>query len=760
MNEKITLKKIKLNDENKEKDEGVEKDENSEKIQKEINEEIEREKQLQLQKEKDKAELISVIKLLKIKKEQRIKDDIKKIKDYLCTHINFFKNLMEQSEDKLLKLISSLNYEVFKANERIMNFGEQGDKCYILLKGTVGIYKPFPITKKMTLRDYVEYLVNIRDIEKNIPKFDRILNYNSKIDKYNLYEIDFDYTKITQTNNTINIMAEEERELGQGTPGCSFGEMALIKNETRNASIIALEKCYMISIEKFDYTKIVKDIEEQRINKELASFKQNYPIFRFWHPSKCFKLLSGFITEEYDKEDYVFKQNDKPNAIYLIKDGTFEVTSCFNFKYYEQFIDYIYDSSSSLMNDIDNPFLWIEDKITKKINDTYENNLSPLNINRNPMDKLVISLKKEEVKDDLLELARNKEGEMTQNKNHIFKANIQKLESPNIFGLLEIMELKQRFCSVKCISRKGILLKFPLFEFLQLIPTDKKNQFYLQQKLFEEKKFLISQLKNAILAKLNFIKKEEKKNFYLDKNFFYNSSTNKYSNKIEFKNQHFDLNLSPLKIKKKPKDIIKLPKLSKCKSSLHYNLTKLDKKENNECNNIDDITHFNKNITSIGNNSFENKKNSSRNGIVLGFKNSVIKLTREKMEVIKGLFPKDKEKKSFSPCLNLKKIDNNNNKDLIRYLEHNIELCKTPIKLRKICIRGSDRMTGKKYLSLETSKIVNKLNNNNSTTIESKRNSELLFPYINKSINSSINNDGSNIKKINFFNYMNYKVEE
>ena len=31
--------------------------------------------------------------------------------------------------------------------------------------------------------------------------------------------------------------------------------MALIKNETRNASIIALEKCYMISIEKFDYTK-------------------------------------------------------------------------------------------------------------------------------------------------------------------------------------------------------------------------------------------------------------------------------------------------------------------------------------------------------------------------------------------------------------------------------------------------------------------------------------------------------------------------
>ncbi len=185
-------------------------------------------------------------------------------------------------------------------------------------------------------------------------------------------------------------------------------------------------------------------------------------------------------------------------------------------------------------------------------------------------------------------------------------------------------------------------------------------------------------------------------------------------------------------------------------------MTKLDKKENNECNNIDDITHFNKNITSIGNNSFENKKNSSRNGIVLGFKNSVIKLTREKMEVIKGLFPKEREKRSFSPCLNLKEI-NNYDKEYIRYLENNIELCKTPFKLRNFNMRRANCMTGKKYTSLETSKIINKLNNNNSTTIESKRNSELFLPYINKSINSSINNDGSTVKKIN---YMNHKVVE
>ena len=118
----------------------------------------------------------------------------------------------------------------------------------------------------MTLREYVEYLVYVRDIEKDIQKFDRILNYNSKIDKFKLFDIDFDYTKIPKSNHSLTIMIEEERELSQGNPGSSFGEMALIKNEPRNASIIALERCVMIYIEKNDYTKIVKDIEEQRIN--------------------------------------------------------------------------------------------------------------------------------------------------------------------------------------------------------------------------------------------------------------------------------------------------------------------------------------------------------------------------------------------------------------------------------------------------------------------------------------------------------------
>jgi hypothetical protein len=614
----------------------------------------------------------------------------------------------------------------------------------------------------MTLRDYVEYLVYVRDTEKNTPKFERILNYNSKIDKYKLIEIDFDFTKIPRTTQTLSIILEEERELGKGSPGSSFGEMALIKNEPRNASIIALERCYMISIEKIDYTKIVKDIEEQRINKELLTFKQKYPIFHFWPPSKCFRLLSGFITEEYDKDDYIFRQNDAPKYIYLIKEGVYEIFSNFNINWYEKFIEYIHDTSFSLINDIDNPNEWKEDKITKKLNDAYKDKISPFIINKDPIDKIIVS--NQEEKNESKDLSKEM-NEISQIKKFIFKANIQKIESPNIIGFFEIFELKFRICSVKCISQKGIVLKFPLVEFLQLIPTDKRNQFYLQQKIFNEKKNIIAQLKNNILGKLNFFKKEKNKKFYISKNFFMNNSLNKCPNKIDFKRQFIDYSLTPLRNSKISRDKILIPKLSKSKSSLFYNIDKNIAKKKTIAKEYSNSEDYIKKINSTNNldNSFENKMHNSKNGIILGFKNSVIKLTRNKMEVIKGLFPKETEKKSFSPTLNIKQI-NISDKEYIKYLENNIELNKlnkTPTKLINRSIIRNDGMTGKNYLSLETGKFVYKLNKYNSktkSTNESKGNSELFLPYINRAKNINLdNNENGNNSRIRLINY---KIEE
>ena len=714
-----------------------------------IDEEIEKERQKRLDKEKEKLEKKNMIKLLKLPRDQKTKEIIKSLKDYLSAHYDYFTNLAKQSEERFLKLIPLLKYETYKPNERIMNFGEVGDKCYILLQGSVGVYKPFPINKRMTLRDYVEYLAQLRDDKKNTAKFERILNYNSRIDKHKLYLIDFDYNKIPKYSSEISIVLEEERELAVAKAGTSFGEMSLIKNEPRNATIIALEKCSLISIEKIDYTKIVKDIEEQRIIKELVSFKEKYPLFKFWPSSKCFPLLSGLITTDFTFGEYVYKQNEFPTDIYLIKEGMFEVTTYFNFDTYENFIEYIHDSSHSLITLIDNPFEWKEDKISKRIEIAFQKNLSPFVINLNIEDKAILSHKEEENLNFKGDIAKNIEDELARNKNHVFKANIQKLYAPDIFGFVEALELKQRLCSIKCISQKGTLMKFPFREFLQLLPNDKRNNFYLQQRIYEEKKYIITQLKNNAMAKLNFVKLEIDKKLFIKKDFFRVKPKNK--NLFELKqmnvNPNISLFLTPIngnsKLLNRSKSIYDISSInSSQKLLINESASKDDYISDEKINNL-----FQKQ---------KKMKASRNNSFIQGFKISMLSLSRNKIREIKELYPVEEErlKPDLFSSNNIKEIDNSDN-EYIKYLENNIQYGITPSRIRNKNFNDSNLLKGKRYTSLEADKIINKINREKKLrkiTMEANQEHVLILPNVKTNIRNYGRNKSESvkIKKISF----------
>lgn len=382
----------------------------------------------------------------------------------------------------------------------------------------------------------------------------------------------------------------------------------------------------------------------------------------------------------------------------------------------------------SLMNDIDNPMKWKEDRINKKISEAFKNKTSPFNLDKPPLDKIIVSHQEED--NENIDIAKDIEGEISQTKKYIFKANIQKLFSPNIFGFLEVLELKTRICSVKCVSQKGTLMKFPLVEFLQLLPTDKRNQFYMQQKLFEEKRHIIAQLKNNALTKIDFMKNEKNKRIYIKKDFFKNNN-NKPSNVIDFRKKFIDYNLTPMRNIIIGHEINSIPKLYKSKSSINYNTHKIketklmsykDHKNNDEYSQNDDSVYNNA--------SYERRKHNSKNGIILGFKNSVIKLTKDKMEIIKGLFPFEQQKRSFSPNLNIKQIDNSDN-EYIKYLEDNILLGKTPSIVRNAYFNEIDGTAGKKFVNYEIKNIVNLINKDANKNKSSESNTKsLILPKI------------------------------
>ena len=474
--------------------------------------------------------LESIIDLIKIEPYRRTVQENKKLQTYFCSHAQYFSKLQHENQlDKVNKLISNLKIETFEKNTRIMNFGDYGDKFYSLLSGKVGINKPYPKEKEMTFKEYLEYLLKIRDVEKNIKKFNRVQDYNSKIDKYKLLMINYDPLQVTNCKKKIKVFIEEEREIVQLEQGCFFGEMALIKNEPRNATIIALENCITVTVDRIDYKKIMKELEEQRINSEMGEFKKKFPIFLCWSIGKCSKIKSGLLNENYYKDDYIFKQNDIPDYVYLLAEGEIEITCDINFENYGKFVEYIYDNSNTLYNEFDNNMAWKEDNLAKLTEDANQKNSLPFSIYLSKIEKYMLLhnsfLKRNvsECKNDYFEQMEKiqKENENVQKITH--RINIAKLKAPQYFGFLEIIELKRRIYNVKCISKTAKIQKYPYLEYLSMLPRDERNQFHLEKTFNIEKKYLIEQLRNGVMAKFDFHgnsgrNKKILSNYYPDRN--------------------------------------------------------------------------------------------------------------------------------------------------------------------------------------------------------------------------------------------------
>ena len=666
---------------------------------------------------KPELSLEKLIELIKTPSFNRTSSDLLIMRNYFCQKIDYFKKLIQEpsGKDKVEKIISVLNYESFNKGEHIINFGDIGDKFYIVLSGIVGIYKPSPKNMDMTLKEYVDYLVRIRDWEKNMTKFERVQNYNSNIDKIKLLIINYNSSKLPYSNKKIPVIVEEERFIVKLGPGNSFGEMALIKNEPRNANIIAEEKCELVSIDKIDYRKIMKDIEEQKMNMKLKSFKLDYPFFKDWPANRCLRLLTSFVTENYNKDDYVYRQNSLANHIYIIKKGEFEVTSDINFSWYEDFINYIYNSSDSLINDMNDPLLWKEDNIQQKINSANENNKSPCILALPPISKVILSHRIDINQEDNeinkndnsdAKVNENEINEVSKEENHnnyqnkIFKRiNIQTLIAPQIFGYIEPFELKRRFCNIKCITREGVVQKIPFLEFLQLIPKDKKNIFFLEKNIFNRKKDIIEQLKNGTLAKLSF---------------HYRKPCIK-STKI-YPGRNMD------KVpKKKPKIMIR-----------SISTIRLNQNEKNG-----NLNNANNNSILCRTNNIKEFPIKMQKNIILGFKRSLFS-SKNKVNSVDNFYPISLLSQKNRPSISVKKenkFSSNNSYSSMKFLEdYNNSSTALPTKSSLIPIYDS---IGKKYANLSAEKIISKNNYKNdihdfSCISNINKNTDISLPNIGK----------------------------
>ena len=131
---------------------------------------------------------------------------------------------------------------------------------------------------------------------------------------------------LTNENNKVNFIIYEYQSIIELEQGAFFGDVALDKQKTRNATIKTLEDTHFCYLHCKHYSSFIKQ-EKQRLNlKEI-----NFLLVNFFFDELPFplfeRLFSNFIHEEKINKNIIIQEGTPVKYIYFIKEGNIELTT-------------------------------------------------------------------------------------------------------------------------------------------------------------------------------------------------------------------------------------------------------------------------------------------------------------------------------------------------------------------------------------------------------------------------------------------------
>ena len=482
-----------------------------------------------------------VFEILSKDSNKRNSKEILIVADYLSKHYKYFIDLNKNNiQIKVDKLVKICKLEKFNPNDIIIFYGDIGDKFYIVLDGKVAIYIPEFIHKEITLYEFLNILEETKIINKL--KYERIKSKNKgfNFDNININEID---PNSNEMKVKYNFYLENDEKLGEYGEGYSFGEIALIKKTTRNATIKAIDDVICLSISKNEYDDAIEEFQSKKLTKDFDSFKKIYPFFDCFTNEKMIKIFNCLSQKVIYKGDYLFHQNDIDDYIYLTVRGNFEIYSYISYSWLNEYYNYIDESSGNILY-----YILLNKKvkynevldIIKKIKIKSEQ--SPMkDIDYNLFDGYNIS-NKNNLKDNLYYI--KKDEEQINNKKNIFKILLNKVDYNYIFGLEDCFDFKRKFYSVKCLSSSAELKCIKINDLIKIIWSLKKDDYmYILNFIMDKKNILKNKIINAVKSlekKILFGLDIRYENLINDNNNSYNKTPNSTSLKEKLKNNYFD----------------------------------------------------------------------------------------------------------------------------------------------------------------------------------------------------------------------------
>jgi len=266
----------------------------------------------------------------------------------------------------------------------IFFLGDEGENFYIILKGEAYVFVPKPLkeltqdftndNKKLAFEDYMTYIrkslteeplestgnnptsekgtgtirlrrattsmyapitstsSSVQKVKENLVK-DKIFNPDVKIYAGNPKgDLNFEEKLLILNEKISNPYFQHGiatyKKISILRTGDFFGELALLFNQPRTASVIASEDLHIVSLSNNNY-KDIFDSEIKNLWKKIDFFKET---FRDISSALVAKFCHLLEEKKFIHNDVIYKENDVADGIYIVRQGEVQVRFYRNFK--------------------------------------------------------------------------------------------------------------------------------------------------------------------------------------------------------------------------------------------------------------------------------------------------------------------------------------------------------------------------------------------------------------------------------------------